>query len=516
MGLFDFTDKKNLERISELENIISEKEKELTELKILNTKTYSQVQGLELKLLEFKPILDVENEIKKLKEISYNSIKEKETILSEYHSAIKSLETEYENDLVIYNKLKEQISIYQNSLEPMNYGLYEPIFNYETTEEFKDAIKENNNKQRQLIKDNKAITSHEDEIYFQTKYNFLTASYKKRINSYKKLISIAFNSECDALISKAKWNNVENLKMMITDIFYRINLSSREFCGFLLLQNNIINDTNHSGENPSGKYSNHMIEISKEFLELKHQELALYHEYHLKKQEEKEDERRIKELMREEEKARRDYEKAERDAEIEETKVQRAIDEAKKLLKNEGADFDSLNEKIKYLEARLLEVQEYKERAISMAQQTKRGFIYIISNIGSFGENVYKIGMTRRLEPTDRVKELGDASVPFQFDIHAMIFSENAPALENELHKAFANKKLNMFNYRKEFFKITLEEIEEKVKELNLNVEFIKIPEAMQFRETQNMIEKKLQNREDKAIQQNEFPVFFEKLTSKD
>ena len=84
------------------------------------------------------------------------------------------------------------------------------------------------------------------------------------------------------------------------------------------------------------------------------------------------------------------------------------------------------------------EAQEKKERALSMAQQTKRGHVYVISNIGSFGENVYKIGMTRRLEPTDRVKELGDASVPFQFDIHAMIYSDEAPTLENEVGFAWS------------------------------------------------------------------------------
>lgn len=444
-----------------------------------------------------------------------NLFETNENKLIEQPKNIESLENEYQNDLSIYYKLKEQIAIYQNSLETVNFGVYEPIFDYETSEEFKEAIKENSNKQKQLFKENKAVTSHEDEIYFQSKYKFLSTSFKKSINSYKKLISIAFNSECDALVSKVRWNNIENLKTMMTDIFYRINLSSREFCGFLLLQNHVVNEMKTATENFSEKYSNHMIEISKELLELKQQELALYHEFHLKKQEEKEEERRVRELMREEEKARRDYEKAERDAEIEESKVQKAIDEAKKLLKKEGADFDSLNEKIKELETKLLEVQEYKQRAISMAQQTKRGFIYIISNIGLFGEDVYKIGMTRRLDPTDRVKELGNASVPFQFDIHAMLYSENAPALENELHKAFAVKKINMMNNRKEFFRISLEEIESKIKEMNLTVEFIKTPEAMQYRETQNIIEKKLHYTEVKRNQQNEFHVFPEKLTNK-
>ena len=119
-----------------------------------------------------------------------------------------------------------------------------------------------------------------------------------------------------------------------------------------------------------------------------------------------------------------------------------------------------------------------------MAQQTKRGHVYIISNIGSFGENVFKIGMTRRLEPLDRVRELGDASVPFRFDVHAMIYSDEARTLEYELHKAFADKAVNLFNNRREFFNVTLQEIKEKIVELGFEAEFITDAEAMEYRES--------------------------------
>jgi hypothetical protein len=167
-------------------------------------------------------------------------------------------------------------------------------------------------------------------------------------------------------------------------------------------------------------------------------------------------------------------------------------------------------EQITKLEQELKEAQERKERALSMAQQTKRGHVYVISNIGSFGQNVFKIGMTRRLEPTDRVKELGDASVPFQFDIHAMIFSEDAPKLENELHKAFTSHKVNMLNYRKEFFNVTIDEIEQKVKETGLDAEIIKLPEAMEYRETVAILEKLKNQAEQKTVDEmiaEEFPT---------
>ena len=115
------------------------------------------------------------------------------------------------------------------------------------------------------------------------------------------------------------------------------------------------------------------------------------------------------------------------------------------------------NKQIEELEQKLQNALEDKERAISQAQLTKTGHVYIISNIGSFGENVYKIGLTRRLEPEIRVRELGDASVPFHFDIHAMIFAEDAPSLERKLHEVFHSKRVNLVNTRKEFFKVTLE-----------------------------------------------------------
>jgi hypothetical protein len=153
------------------------------------------------------------------------------------------------------------------------------------------------------------------------------------------------------------------------------------------------------------------------------------------------------------------------------------------------------------LEQSLKNANEAKERAISRAQQTKSGHVYIISNLGSFGENVYKIGMTRRLEPLDRVKELGSASVPFTFDLHAMIYSENAPELESLLHKEFDDRRINKVNNRKEYFKVSLDEIEQVVKnKYEKEVDFIKVIEAQQFRETKSII-KKLQQAKDEQTE---------------
>ena len=122
-----------------------------------------------------------------------------------------------------------------------------------------------------------------------------------------------------------------------------------------------------------------------------------------------------------------------------------------------------------------------------MAQQTRAGHVYVISNIGSFGDDVFKIGMTRRLEPVERVQELGDASVPFSFDIHAMIFSDDAPALEKELHRRFGESQLNLVNPRKEFFKVPIKEIKQVVDEMGMQVHWTLAAEAREFRESQSI-----------------------------
>ncbi len=133
---------------------------------------------------------------------------------------------------------------------------------------------------------------------------------------------------------------------------------------------------------------------------------------------------------------------------------------------------------------KLTEAEAKNQRALSMAQQTRSGHVYIISNLGSFGEDVLKIGMTRRLEPDDRIKELSDASVPFSFDVHAMIRSDDAPALERLLHERFDDLRVNKVNYRKEFFRVPIQRLREFVAEKTLEATFTMTAEAREYRET--------------------------------
>jgi hypothetical protein len=248
-------------------------------------------------------------------------------------------------------------------------------------------------------------------------------------------------------------------------------------------------------------------EISSEYCNLKIEELNLNYEYQVKKHEQKEEQRLIREQMREEEKVQKDSERVQKEAE-EETKLYNKILEKVKIELGYATKEEAkiLEDKIRELEVKLKAANEKRERAISLAQTTKVGNIYIISNIGSFGENIYKIGMTRRFDPMDRVKELSDAALPFQFDVHAIIFSENAPKFEKDLHHKFTERRINRVNSRKEFFKVTLDEIEEFVKAENqAEIQFTKMAEAREYRQTLSVLEK-LNKQKDSVAENSKFP----------
>jgi exonuclease VII large subunit len=189
---------------------------------------------------------------------------------------------------------------------------------------------------------------------------------------------------------------------------------------------------------------------------------------------------------REEREAQREYERAIKKALKDEEKAQEALEQKKREIAEAQTQekIQKLQEQIQGLEKALVNARELRERAMSMAQQTKIGYVYVISNIGSFGKDVYKIGMTRRLDPMERVLELSNASVPFPFDVHTFIYSEDAPALEADLHRRFDAKKVNSINYRKEYFHVTLDEIKAALEEKGVEANFVDEPDAFQYRES--------------------------------
>lgn len=216
---------------------------------------------------------------------------------------------------------------------------------------------------------------------------------------------------------------------------------------------------------------------------------------HELRERERDEQRRIKEQIREEEKARGEYERAQKEAAKEEDVIRRAMDRARgEIAQATDAQRAKYEAQLQELAVRLQVAEKKNQRALSMAQQTKRGHVYIISNVGSFGEEVFKIGLTRRLEPLDRIRELGDASVPFEFDVHALIVSDDAPTLEHSLHRHFLASQVNKVNPRKEFFRASLTMIRQEVEKLGIQASWTMAAAAAQYRESQAI---------DRAIKEN-------------
>lgn len=269
----------------------------------------------------------------------------------------------------------------------------------------------------------------------------------------------AFNGKVDSALAKVKHDNFGKIKQEIIDAFALVNHNGAPF---------------------------RSARINQAYLDARQEELKWAVSTHELRQIELAEQREIKQQIREEEKARKEMEKAIKEAEKEERLIQKALEKARAELANANEEQrKEFEAQLADLEGKLEEAEERGQRALSMAQQTRRGHVYVISNIGSFGENVFKIGMTRRLEPLDRVKELGDASVPFSFDVHAMLYSEDAPNLEKELHRRFNRESVNKVNPRKEFFRTSLAEIKQVVDSQDItDVHWTMKAEAAEYRES--------------------------------
>lgn len=404
-----------------------------------------------------------------LEELSEKIQREQETFLTEVNrlNKIKQDILSYEEEIKKYGdsfsiqekisiqkeklkKLISEVSKYESILHMQEYGLYTPYFSFDTSEQYKQKILELRNAQKELIQNNLACIC-------STPWT-VDGSRSKGLAMEKDAIKLAirsFNNECDAIIAKVTFKNVEQSIERMRKSFDQINkLNSRN-----------------------------AVSLQYSYFELKVKELQATYEYAVKKEDERAEQQRIKDEMREELKAQKELEKARLEAEKQQREYQKELEYTKKLLAKDAKN-QELQEKLSKLEISLQEAIKNGQRAISQAQLTKSGHVYVISNIGSFGENVYKIGMTRRLEPLDRIRELGDASVPFSFDVHAMIYSEDAPNLERELHRLFADKQLNRINPRKEFFKVSLEEIKTVTEKLGFKIEYTMLAEAKEYFES--------------------------------
>ncbi len=397
-------------------------------LRTRGAKNRAEVTSATLKA-KYSSITSVEDEVSTLRDTA-----------TEIQKQIDETRSTYSEKRATLKKLEQQVAIYDEKLSFAELGVYEPHFEFNDADEFKQEIKRIRDLQKTMISAKAATLCPTD-----WQVDGSRAKGQTMVNRQTRLTMRAFNNECEAAIANTRWNNVNAMEKRILNAAKQIDKA-----------NESVN-----------------LRISEQYVSLKLDELHATHEYRERLKMEKEERTELARAEREEKKLRSEAEAADR----EKKRYQRLLDKARS---EAGVDEGRIAE----LEAALAEANAISERARAMAEVTKSGYVYIISNIGSFGEDVVKIGLTRRLEPDDRVKELGDASVPFGFDTHAMIYSDEAPALESAIHKEFADRRVNASNMRKEFFRVSLEDVEEAVKRLAPSASFFSDREAQEWYET--------------------------------
>lgn len=437
----------------------------LSEKNIVNTKISPLVFIRDLfHIKEIRKELNLKNRV--IEEYGIQDAIQKEKQLEILAGRIAEKQQEFEKVQREINTASEQLNAMKKKLIVMNeelllqdFGLYEPKYDFINSEQYKQRLNLIRQKQKEMIKNKTAVSGN-----MNWTVNGSLSQGKKMVSDMQKLLLRAFNGECEEITGKVTYANFETSQERITSSYEAISKLGR-----------IMN-----------------VAVTYPYYQLKQQELNLAFEYRQKKQQEKEEQRAIKAQMREEARLQKEIEEARWKIEKEQRHYINALKKVQEQIKKAtGKEKADLQVKKQELESQLSDIDKSLKDIDYREANQKAGYVYIISNIGAFGENVYKIGMTRRLDPTERVDELGDASVPFAFDIHAMIFSDNAPALESALHRAFEKRKLNWVNQRREFFNVTLDEIKKVVAaNYDKTAEFIETAAAEQYRITIKMKQK--------------------------
>lgn len=355
--------------------------------------------------------------------------------------------------------LEEQKNLLQKELKQLDLDILVGMVKIDDygnlkSDEVKNKLALLRGKQDELVKSGSAL-----------KITSNISSQKRVADSQKKQILRSFNAECSNIINGVTAKNVDASRAKIQRAFDALNKL----------------------------FAIDGVQISSDYLAVKFEELSLVYAYMVKADEEREQRRAIREQMVEEEKVRREIERAKQKIDKEESQFTNEVNKLMGYLQKSKDDVERqlYMDKINDLQEKIKALEADKANVLQREQNTRAGFVYIISNIGAFGEQVFKIGMTRRLEPMDRIAELSSASVPFPFDVHALIFSDDAPRLETILHQHFNEQRVNKVNPRKEFFRVDLDKIKKVVLENhNATVKFVDIPDATEYRETLKLSEK--------------------------
>lgn len=391
--------------------------------------------------------LEINNQTEEIEELKKQILE-----LQNYKNKVCNKFSENEELEISINNLKKEKSELESIIKELDSDILLKTIDISeylniSSQEIKTKLQMLKLEQDNLVKDNKAITI----IKF--------ASSQTIINNNIKQILRCFNSDCKNIIDSLTIRNIDTCRNKIQKAYSTLNAI----------------------------FKSDNIALSENYYELKLKELTLVYSYIKQTEIEKEQQKAIREQLIEEEKVRKEIEREKEKIDKEEKQFKNEISKLMNYLNKTTVDVEKqlYIDKIKDLEEKLKLLEKDKENVLQREQNTRAGYVYIISNIGSFGENIYKIGMTRRLEPMDRIKELSSASVPFQFDVHALIFSEDAPGLENILHQTFKENQVNKVNPKKEFYNIDLDKIKDVVKNnYNNTVNFTDYAEAYEYRES--------------------------------
>ena len=402
---------------------------------ILNKNLIQDIEANQSKLATLEET--IEKEKSKIEHDIEERISKKSTELNQLYSEISKVKKELKNKKEEIENLEPLVTVVNIDTKGLDLA---------TSQELKNILSKYKLEEAELVKNNTAV----DVLIYDDK-KFITTQIRQILRS--------FNAECDLAISNITLKNIDTMRNKILKSYEALNKI----------------------------YKSDGVQITKTFLENKLQQLITAHSYQEKLEDEREQKKLIQEQLKEEEKVRREIEREKAKIEKDETQFKNEISKLMKYLQKTDNEVEKTLyiDKIKECEEKLSELETVKSDVLNREKNTRAGFVYIISNIGSFGENIFKIGMTRRLEPMDRIKELSSASVTFEFDVHALIFSDDAPSLESILHNTFREYEVNKVNHRKEFFSIPLEKIEKVVTEHhNATVQWTYDAAAEEYRES--------------------------------
>lgn len=430
---------------------VNEYKSEITSLKKenedLNSKLNINLSVTQLDAIELSELLNTKKEA-----------------LSKLTSELDNLTSSISSKKEILIKLKKDIKILDKKYRDLeeipnmeSFGLYKPHYDFATALQFKDKLKYVRDLQKDMLRKETAYT-----IFRPMTLDNSESKGKSMQKKNGKQIVRTFNVECEAAINKITYSNIDRIKTRIEKSFEQLNKLNQ----------------------PNG------ISLSNSYKTEKLKELHLAFEYEEKKKEEKD-------LLREQREKEREEKALQKEVLIKQKNINKEIDHFANMIteleielkSKSDSEKEELQRQISELKLKIEDNEKQKSELDYRIENSTAGYVYIISNIGSFGEGILKIGVTRRLDPMERVDELGSASVPFKFDVHALIFSYDAYKLESELHEKFADKRINKMNSRKEYFDLTIDEIKDTLEQYkDLTIDFNEIPEASEYRESLKIV----------------------------